>query len=178
MTGRGGDRGQINFDFTVGIGILVVTIVIAFSFVPSIFGGVTEGRQQSDKVVADRVGEWLVTEGLADPENPRELDLHCTNSFFSPASELSHCSFDSDEVEENLPSDYDRFVKITIERSGDVQCWRGPNWRQGVVDSAPDPACVGDYSVGGESSQGSEIAVSRRKATLAGKDVMVVVRVW
>jgi len=178
MSGRGGDRGQINFDFAVGVSILVVTIIIAFSFIPGIFGGITEGRAQSDKVVADRISEWIVTEGLADPHNPGELDLHCTNSFFSPAAALDHCGFSSNEIDDNLELDYDRSVYVTLERGGDIQCWRGANWRTGQIADSSVAGCVDEYRAGNPPPTSQEVAVSRRAVTVGATNVILVVRVW
>jgi len=173
-----GDRAQINFDFAVGVSLLAISMIVALTMVPSLFGGVTEGRIQGDQVAADRIAANLVEGDLGDAARPNELDADCTVALFDVS--VSHCGFDatgSEPLRENVGVT-DRNVNVTIVRDDDVQCWQDDG--EGGL-SGEDPACdPGELrlSGGGNAESGNELASATRAATLEGKQVTVLVRVW
>ena len=174
MIGRGGDRGQINFDFAVGVSIVMVAVILAFSFVPGVFGGVTEGRQQSDEVVADRIAENLTERTLETASDTGTLDGPCVRALFD--SGYTACGL-PDGVADNIAYE-DRFVHVSVlgntDGSGDVtQLYWDPSARELTEDSSDIELADGD-----DPSNAQEIGVGKRAVTIEGTPARIVVRVW
>lgn len=173
MNGREGERGQVNFDFAVGISILIIAVTVAFSLVPGIFGGVTTSGQQSDEVVADRIAENLVEGSLEDPRNPGTLRTACVRALFDPG--LAFCGL-SQGVDTNVGQD-DRFVNVSV--VGNTDPSDGPDqlyWDSGDFTEARS----GNFLLaGGDNSNNAEnVAVSKRAVVIDGTPARIVVRVW
>lgn len=164
------DRGQIQFDFAIGVSIFVVVILVAFTLVPGLFSGVTEGRAQGDQVAADRVSSWLVEEGFEDPSRPGTYDSNCVLGFFQ--SSTPACGHDGSSVEDNVPVD-DRNVQVSLVKGSNVVCWDSTSTDFEATSSC-SPKLVGD----GEPGEAQTVATATRPVSIDGFDATVVVRVW
>lgn len=164
-----GNRGQINFDFAVGVSIVIVAVILAISFVPDVFGGVTTGGQQSDEVVADRVAENLVDGSLEDPTDPGAVDFGCVYALFYGSGS---CGFTS-SLEANLPEVENRQVNVTVERAGELQCWDGS-----IRDHESAPGSCEELFDGDDPANAEQLGSARRAASLDGVQVEIMVRVW
>ena len=171
MTGN--DRGQIQYDFAVGVSILVMTIVVAFTFVPGLFGGVTEGRVQGDKIAADRVAAWLAEDGLGEPGTPGEIDADCTVALFDPAR--TDCGFDQSSASANVEDEFailERNVDVSIRQSETQVYWQASG--SGLNTAGNGMALAGS----GESGGTATVSVATRPVSIDGYHATVRVRVW
>lgn len=166
----GDDRGQIQYDFAVGVSILVMTIVVAFTFVPGLFGGVTEGRVQGDQIAADRVAASLVEDKLEDPGNPGTLDPDCVRALFDSSN--TACGLDGSSVSDNLVVD-DRNVLVSVIREGNVVCWDSSS---GSFTSSS--GCSPKLASAGEPGGSSTVSTASRPVSIDGYRATVRVRVW
>lgn len=163
----GDDRGQIQYDFAVGVSILVMTIVVAFTFVPGLFGGVTEGRVQGDQIAADRVAASLAEDKLEDPGDPGTLDPDCVRALFDSSN--TACGLDGSSVSDNLAVD-DRNVLVSVRQGGSVVCWDGSGFT-----SAP---CPDELASAGEPGGSSTVSTASRPVSVDGHPAAIFVRVW
>lgn len=174
------DRGQIQFDFAVGVSIFVMSIVVAFTFVPGLIGGVTEGRQQGDQVGADRVAAWLAEDGLGDPSRPGEADTRCVRSLFDDA--YAACGFDRADVDDNVFVT-DRNVVVSIRNGSSQVCWDDAEAKFVEEGDTGPSDCRADaghtvLAAQGEPAGGSSVARATRPINMDGYQATVVVRVW
>lgn len=172
-------RGQINFDFTVGVSIVIIAVIIAFSLVPGIFGGVTEARQQSDQVVADRIAANLVEGLLPGSPNSGTLETGCVVALYSS---LDACGLSEDSLKANLqaqelPAESPTFVNVSVLRNGAAQYWDEANY-EFRGSNCPSPTdCTALF--GGNNPGGAEqVASTRRAVSIDGYRATIVVRVW
>lgn len=171
------DRGQINFDFAVGVSVLVITIVVAMSFVPGLLAGPTVGRAQADQVAADRTAAWLAEDGLTTgPGNGADAD--CTAAFFdSDTANPDGCrDFSGDSVSDRVQVE-DRFVNVSIRRGDRLVCWSTSAGEFGTADSPG--GCTGMALSGGANPVGADdVAVARQPVDIDGYQATIVVRTW
>lgn len=173
------DRGQVEFDFAVGVSVLVVTILVAFTFVPGLFGGATEGRIHADQVAADRVANWLASDELGDATGTGSVDADCAVAFFDGTAA---CGFNAGSVTDRVPVE-DRHVHVALRRDSHQLCWEETDDR--LINETADPVtdCAGTAGytelAGGATPDGGTVsAVARRPVSVDGYRASVVVRVW
>lgn len=159
------DRGQTPIDFTVGAGILLVTVAFVFAFVPGMFGPYVDGTRPG---AADRTVSALATDALASPEEPYVLDRSCTVDFFAHfrtgASADDACRFDTDAatVPDALGHGETTEVNVSIRtQSGALASLDGVT-----------------LAVGEDHTRRSNVATARRTVYLDGQSHRLVVALW
>lgn len=126
-TGAGGrsSRGQMSFDFLVGMGVLLLALGFIYAFVPGMFQPFA-GDAGSKMIVADRSAAQLAGDLLVEnPDKPALLNATCTESFFDETIPAG-CRFDSTDFTDALGIPGHLGVNITIEdTNGDIIHARG-----------------------------------------------------
>lgn len=161
-----GNRGQTTLDFAVGIGLFVLVLGFVFGFVPGLFAPLADDPARPQ--VADRAAGRLVTT-LDRPGEPAVLNASCTRTLFG-VEDLSDCGFDPDGPLTGVAGvgdDYGLNVSLARNRTA------APGLEPVVTDGGAE-LVAGPPVPGGSSS----VDVARRVASLDGRDVTVVVRVW
>lgn len=170
------ERAQIQFDFAVGVSIFVMAIVVAFTFVPGLIGGVTEGRQQGDQVAADRVAAWLAEDGFRNTSRSGEVDPRCVRAFFDPS--LAGCGHEKTSAADNAFIT-DRNLNVTVINESTQVCWYDdPPDSRFVKADETGVSCDHRLVTAGEPAGGGSVARATRPINMDGYQATVVVRVW
>lgn len=153
-------RAQTNLDFAVGIGVFLVTLAFAFTFMPSIFEPFTANSGAS-ATIADRSAARVADDLLVtNTSRPAALDRDCTHAFFDGAPGDGGCGFE-DDLRTALGVSATTHVNVTVEDAAGVHVLNGTRLAVG-----PAPA-AGDGPV-----------TARRRVLLEGRQFDLAVRVW
>jgi hypothetical protein len=157
-------RGQTTTDFTVGMGLFLVTLVVVVGFLPSVFGPF-DTDTGSQAVVAERVADRLAADLLVrEPTEPTVLNATCTAAFFAAGgSEPPGCRYpaDSADLADAVGTRSFRTLNVTVEDGGAVETVEGTRLAAG-----PDP------------SGAASVVTTRRTVLLDDDAARLVVRVW
>lgn len=158
----GDRRGQTSFDFAVGMGVFLLTVGFALTFIPGIFAPFSVGSG-GDEVVADRVGATVVEDLLvAEPGDRSTLDADCVVEFFDgdgPAG-TTDCRFATDDLDDTIGVSTSG-LNLTLRRGGRPASLDGTTLVAG--DAVPDDA---------------DVTASQRLVSVDGRLYELVVRVW
>ena len=167
------DRGQTVLDFAIGAGVLLITVGVVFTFVPSIFEPFTSAGS-SAPIGADRVATHLTTQLLAaDAATPSALDAACTAAFFAGDGGLSDeadCGFDADDPVEELVGVDERDIQVAVLDLEDP-----PRGGTPIERSVEDTTYTLSRESGGTPTN---VAVASRIVSIDGDSYRLVVKVW
>lgn len=139
--------GQTQLDFTIGIGLFLVSFTIVLSGTSVLLQPFTSGQQNI--ATADRVADKLTNTHLTTGDRQYVLDKECTVTFFSTMqnnSELTppdDCRFGQYDANTTLnevfgvPSTY--YINITIEDENGVVTMNGTQLEVGTL---PDSGTI------------------------------------
>lgn len=148
------DRGQTLIDYSLGIGLFLVSVAIVLTFIPSILAPFSAPIDDSVATRADRSAETL-TYALSTNGQPNILNTTDTRDFFQTMG-------DADDLREYLGLARTSEINVTIH----------------------DPATEKIHSVGatplaaGDPKPNQPIAASSRIVTLGDEVYRLTVRVW
>lgn len=157
------DRGQLGFDFMVGMAVFLLTVGFLFAFLPGMFEPFSNNSGQG-MIGADRSAALLAEDALVeDPAEPGLLNETCTVDFFEDGADAPGCRFEQDgtELAAAVGIDPPSSVNATIEADGSVITHAG-------VRLAAGPAVPARV----------DVTVSQRIVHLDGTDRRLIVRVW
>lgn len=171
----GATRGQTSLDFVVGIAIFLLVLTLALSFVPEMFAPFENGQERP--LVSDRVADRIAGPLLGEPTEPSVLNETCTFAFFG-AGTPAGCGFLADEtLTERIGLDDAYRVNVSIRRNRTTQpgletiCTDGNGLETG--------SCTTELTIGPTvPTETGSVAATHRTATLDGRDVRILVRVW
>jgi len=164
-----GERGQINFDFAIGVSILAIAVLFALTIAPAVVGTEEIDRTGSNAVAAERVASWLTGDALGDGETTP----HCLAALLDEPAPTAGCGFSGSTLAERVPVE-NRAINVTVEHTGTRQCWSGLD--EGIV--AQSTSCTEWLAAGPSAQDGDAGATARRSLTVGGRTVIVTVRVW
>jgi len=153
----GSDRGQVAFDFMVGMAVFLVTVGFVVTFVPGIFQPF-DTSTGPNMVVADRAASHLVEDALVEsPAEPGVLNSTCTAEFFDADGSVGACRFDADASDVNaaLGVEATTSLNVTVSDNAGLQ-----------------------YAAGRPAPPTGDVVVARRVVLLDGTRQTLVVRVW
>ena len=173
ITGGRSDRGQTVLDFAIGAGVLLITVGVVFTFVPSIFEPFTSAGT-STPMGADRAATHLATKLLAaDSASPGVLDAACTAAFFAADGGLStdaDCGFDANDDVNALAGVDDRDLQVAV-----LEPEAAPRSGTPVERTVENST----YTLSRE-TDGTQrnVAVASRMVSIDGDRYRLVVKVW
>lgn len=181
MTGfTSGARAQTTLDFAFGIGIFLVVLTFAFTFVPGMLQPFEQGTA-SETIGANRAADSLAEGMLGDPATPYLLDTTCTVGFFN-ASVPAACAYSGSTVSDRLATGQFQNVNVTLRgsMSGDQYrqlCWHGT----ALAEVGSGNCAAGDLelSTGDAIPSGSQSSVTaRRVVAVDGTTALLRVVMW
>lgn len=154
------ERGQLGFDFLVGMSVFLISLGFVLGFVPGMFDPFVGGTS-GDMIIADRSAAHLSDNALVDSTtDPGVLNTTCTVAFFND-SIPSTCRVDTAELPAALGVHRSVSVNATIQNEGTVRSIDGV-----ALESGPVPSDLGSVSV------------AQRVVFLDGESSRLYVRVW
>lgn len=174
-------RAQTTLDFAIGISVFLAVIITIFSFAPGILTPFTV-TGQSDAVTVDRTADYLVQDGLGNPEEPYKLDRGCTIAFFDRNADeypddpfADDCRYENATLNDQLGFQEYRTVNITVlgntSKNGQEQdqlYWDNSTRMLTEIASGNTTLAIGDDV---ETRRATTTAT--RVVTLNGQDVVV-----
>lgn len=164
LTLGGSDRGQLGFDFMVGMAVFLLTLGFLFAFLPGMFEPFSNSSGQG-MITADRSAARLAEDLLVeDGTDPNVLNKTCTVDFYEEGgTDAAGCRFetDSSDLAGALGIDVDTSVNTTIESGGTIDSLDGVELKAGPVVA-----------------ERVDVTVSQRIVLLDGQDRRLIVRVW
>ena len=174
-------RGQTTLDFAIGISVFLAVVITIFTFAPGILTPFTV-TGQSDAVTVDRTADYLVQDGLGNPDEPYKLDRGCTIAFFDRAADerpddpfADDCRYENATLNDQLGFQEYQTVNITVlgntSEAGQVQTqlyWDYSTRTLTEIPSGNTTLAIGE-SVENERSTTTATRVVR----LHGQDVVV-----
>lgn len=154
-------RGQLGFDFLVGMSIFLITVAFVVGFVPGMFDPFA-AETGADMIIADRSAAHITGNVLVEsPAEPAVLNTTCTAIFFSDDSIPAGCRFESQELPVALGIDDAVSVNVTIEDGGTIRTIDGESLKAG---RAP--------------TELNDVSVAQRVVYVDGESSRLFVRVW
>jgi len=183
--GRRAERGQLTFDFAIGMGVFLLSLTFVFTFVPGMLAPFDAGAQ-TETPAANRVADDLTQRRLGSAGEPYVLDVTCTRELFT-AGAPSECAYSGSSladrvgVLERTPVNVSIYGNPTDTKRDKMLCWDATT--DGVVRRG-SAACGddgGDVVLSGGSDpagSGGKTVSATRVARLDGQDVTVEVVMW
>ena len=175
-------RGQTTLDFATGVSLFLLALVFVFMFVPGTLQPFTQSAQE-ETVSANRVADLLVTDLLADADEPYLLDGPCTAKLLGSTGSPA-CGFDGATLQARLDLPARQNVNVTLRGnvSGSTErlCWDAANQ---TVAGESTGAC-GDANdvlfVAGDTppTDGGSTVTARRLVSVHGTTASLEVRMW
>jgi len=173
-------RGQTTLDFSVGMGLFIISLIFVLTFVPGILDPFTAGTQEETTAV-DRVADELSQRLLGNATEPYKLDVDCTRTFFQSGT-VGDCPFSGTELTERLSIEDTKNVNVTI--TGNVS--GTPS--DGVLCLSDTSTALSERPCGGTetglatgpspSGSGGKTVSARRVVVLSDHDVTIEVEMW
>lgn len=157
-------RGQTALDFAVGMGVFLLAVGFAFSFVPAMFQPF-DTTGEGSAVIADRSATHLTEMSLSAGGSPGMLDRDCTVAFFGDTGG-DDCRWESrgdtaDSLRDELGLGSHTGVNVTVERDGSLQ----------EIDDVR-------LAAGAEPPRRTSVSMATRLVSIGGAEHRLSVRVW
>lgn len=171
------DRGQTTQDYLVGVGVLLLTVLFIFGYVPGVFGSTAAGVGGVEHSQADRAATYLVeTYGVEGKQQTLRYD----------GPDGIHTALSDPETFERFRNRTGLNTQANFVGSPDVNV-RLVNSSELTTTGSPTPIVDGGerHSYGSERNLGQPVVVERRVVRLAGSGskhcrptCWLIVRIW
>lgn len=154
-------RGQLGFDFLVGMSVFLIAVAFVIGFVPGMFDPFAS-ESGADIIIADRSAAHLSGNTLVEsPSKPSVLNTTCTVVFFSGVTIPDGCRFDTQELSSALGVDDAVSLNVTIQNGASIRSVNGEPLKSGRTPTVLD-----------------DVSVAQRVVHLDGESSRLYVRVW
>jgi len=173
-------RAQTMLDYAFGIGIFLLVVTFAFTFIPGMLQPFDQGSG-AETVGANRAADTLAEGLLGDPATPYVLETTCTVGFFT-AGVPDGCAYSGATAGDRLAIGPYQDVNVTVRGSTssdrDVQlCWNGT--ALAAVGSSDCDAGDRRLATGDAIPEDGQASVTaRRVVTVDGTAVVIRVVMW
>lgn len=179
------NRGQTLIDYTFGITIFLLAVILSFTLVPSLFAPYTS--QGYNVVASDRVSDSLTKGVLLEDDNPERyvLDGDCTAHFFAEVNDSDNpsdaeypadgCRYDDSEAQLNEIAPVRSELDSDLRNTEIIVTEYGSNSPAEVYSST-----TGNYitmEATGNISDSSNVYSTYRNVNINGENYRMIVRV-
>lgn len=156
------ERGQLSFDFLIGMSVFLIAVGFVLGLAPGAFEPFATDSGEN-MIAAERGAARLVEDALVEsPDHPGSLDRLCTVELFDGDSLVpSNCRYDTENLNDALGIKDTTGVNVTIESGGVIRSVDGTTLAAGPT-SPPEQGVV----------------VAQRVVFLDGGESKLLVRVW
>jgi hypothetical protein len=184
-------RGQLTYDFAIGISIFLLSLAFVFVFVPGMLEPFDAGTQ-ADTPAVNRVADDLTQRRLGNASRPYVLNGTCTREFFQLGTAApAQCAYSGTKLNERVGIFGGTPITVTIRMDGDdaspdedVVCWHADDDDDGDARFGERNDMGGDCDPSGSpdvllsagsnpAGSGGKSVTATRVALLKGKDVTV-----
>lgn len=158
----GDSRGQLGFDFLVGMSIFLITVAFVIGFIPGMFDPFA-AETGADMIIADRSAAHITGNVLVEsPAEPSVLNTTCTVIFFNEDYSIpSGCRFDTQDLSGALGVDDAVRLNVTIEDASSIREIDNDPLKSGRIPTDLD-----------------DVSVAQRVVYVDGEASRLYVRVW
>lgn len=159
---RSGARGQLSFDFLIGMSVFLIAIGFVFGLAHGAFEPFATDSGEN-MIAAERGAARLVEDALVvSPDRPGVLDRQCAVELFNGDSSVpSDCRYTTEDLNDALGIKDTMGVNVTVEDGGVIRS----------VDGTP-------LAAGPTSPPEQGVVVAQRIVFLDGDESKLLVRVW
>jgi hypothetical protein len=173
-------RAQTTLDFAFGIGVFLLVLAFAFTFVPGMIEPFDAGTA-TETVGANRVADSLAEGMLGDPATPYVLNTTCTVGFFN-ASVPPGCSYTGSTVRDRIAFSPTQDVNVTLRGAVSDDQYRRLCWNGTAFGGVGTSDCSGgdlELSTGNAVPSDRQSSVTaRRVVSVDGTTAVVRVVMW
>ncbi|QGA82725.1 putative pilin/flagellin [Halomicrobium sp. LC1Hm] len=165
------ERGQISFDFLVGVSVFVLAVVFTFTIAPGVFSTTTAGEQATHELESQRVAGWVTGDALGHGETTSQANAHCLVALVDGPTPTAGCGFGGGTLQDRVP--IEGTTNVSVRQGGNQQCWDGTD--EAFEDQSSGCSWL---AAGPQYENADTVGVARRTVAVGDQRLTITVHVW